>query len=121
MISEFVFTCEEAMQLSARRWPQLCALTFSLYSTGAAIEDRPEHSLLDNILTLRFKTSTKFQDYVRRAFFTEATRLVSFVVVEKSHNHVICQAALNLTPKIRILGVPLESDDDLENSEIIIA
>ena len=109
------------MQLSCRRWPQLCAITFSLYSTGAALEERPEYTLTDKILTLRFKTSTDFQNYVRRAFFTEATRLVTFIMIEKSPNHVICQATLNLTPKIRILGVPLESDDDLENSEIIIA
>ena len=109
------------MQLSSRRWPRLCALTFSLYSTGAAIEDRPEYTLLDNILTLKFKTSTDFQNYVRRAFFTEATRLVTFDIIEKCSNHVICEAILNLTPKIRILGVPLESDDDLENSAIIVA
>lgn len=108
------------MQLTSRRWPQLCAITFSLYSTGAAIEERPEHSLVENILTLKFRTSTEFQNFVRRAFFTEATRLVTFDMIERSPNHVICQAILNLTPKIRILGVPLESDDDLENSEIIV-
>ena len=109
------------MQLSNRRWPQLCAITFSLYSTGAALEDRPRHTLMENILTLYFESSSSFQNYVRRAFFTEATRLVAFELTERSPRHVICQATFNLTPKIRILGVPLESDDDLANSEIIIA
>ena len=121
MNSEFAFTCDESIHLTDRRWSQLCAITFSLFSTGAEIQERPDHTLNGKILTLNFKTSHEFQSYVRRAFFTEGTRLVTFGVLEKSQKHVVCHAIVNLTPKIRVLGVPLESDDDLENSTVIYA
>ena len=115
-----MFTCDEGVYLTDRRWQQLCSITFTLFSTGAQIEDRPDYTLSESVLTLTFTSSSHFQNYVRRAFFTEGTRLISFEVLEKSPKFVICKAIFNLTPKIRILGEPLEPDDDLEAPNTVI-
>ena len=100
--SEISYECDEPIHLTERRWRALSAITFSLYSTGASLEERPTHVLNETSLILSFKTTTKFTDFVRRAFFTEGTKLVTFEVTDRAPTSVTCVAVTNLTPSVEL-------------------
>ena len=114
------YTCPETIHLTERRWRLLSTVTFSLFSTGAILEERPEGQFDGQVLTLEFETKEKFLNYTRRALFTEGTRLVDFKVSSKTPTCVICTSTFNLTPKLRIRGEPLDPTDDLNDPDTVV-
>ena len=88
------------MRLSIRQWQSLSASTFGIYAIGQQLEERPEYTLKEAVLTVNFKTVEEFQNYTRRALAVHASRLVAFVVVGQTENEVRCRALFNQTPTL---------------------
>ena len=118
-ILELIFTCVETFRLGRARWLLLSRLVFGVCSAGLDVGDRPEITFSESILKLHFSTQAQFNQFCRRAFSHDASRLVDFEILSMEPHQVKCGLILNLTPKLRVVP-PGHPEPDIENSDVVI-